>query len=115
MTREWPPDVYGGAGGHVEVLARELGRLVDVDVEAFAPHGTWDRLAHAHSVLQVIATDLSLAAAAADAAVVHSRTWYATLAGHLANLLSGVPHVMPTQSLEPLRPWKADQLGGRSA
>src|SRR3954463_9754142 len=112
MTREWPPDVYGGAGVHVEFLARELGRLVDVNVEAFAPHGTWDRLAHAHSVLQVIATDLSLTAAAADADVVHSHTWYANLAGHLAKLLYAVPHVMTTHSLEPLRPWKADQLGG---
>src|SRR4051795_5855009 len=132
MTREWPPDVYGGAGVrggvparaegpagvyggagvHVEFLARELGRLVGVNVEAFAPHGTWDRLADTHSVLQVIATDLSLTAAAADADVVHSHTWYATLAGHLAKLLYGVPHVMTTHSLEPLRPWKADQLGG---
>src|SRR3954454_10114073 len=112
MTREWPPDVYGGAGVHVEFLARELGRLVDVKVEAVAPHGTWDRVSHAHSVLQVIATDLSLTAAAADADVVHSHTWYANPAGHLAKLLYGVPHVMTTHSLEPLRPWKADQLGG---
>src|SRR3954451_16844950 len=104
MTREWPPDVYGGAGVHVEFLARELGRLVDGNVEAVAPHGTWDRLAHAHSFLQVIATDLSLTAAAADADVVHSHTWYANLAGHLAKLLYGVPHVMTSHSLEPLRP-----------
>src|SRR3954465_408203 len=112
MTREWPPDVYGGAGVDVEFLARELARLVDVDVQAFAQHGTWDRLADAHSVLQVIATDLSLTAAAANADVVHSHTWYANLAGNLAKLLYGVPHVMTTHSLEPLRPWKADQLGG---
>src|SRR3954454_9017767 len=112
MTREWPPDVYGGAGVHVEFLARELARLVDVNVEAFAAHGTWDRLADTHSVLQVIATDLSLTAAAADADVVHSHTWYANLAGHLAKLLYDVPHVMTSHSLEPLRPWKADQLGG---
>src|SRR4051812_14242990 len=112
MTREWPPDVYGGAGVHVEFLARELARLVDVDVEAFAQHGTWDRLADAHSVLQVVATDLSLTAAAAGADVVHSHTWYANLAGHLAKLLYDVPHVMTSHSLEPLRPWKAEQLGG---
>ena len=112
MTREWPPDVYGGAGVHVEFLARELARLVDVDVEAFAQHGTWDRLTDAHSVLQVVATDLSLTAAAASADVVHSHTWYANLAGHLAKLLYGVPHVMTSHSLEPLRPWKAEQLGG---
>src|SRR3954470_12436762 len=112
MTREWPPDVYGGAGVHVEFLARELARLVDVDVQAFAQHGTWDRLADAHSVLQVLATDLSLTASAAGVDVVHSHTWYANLAGHLAKLLYGVPHVMTSHSLEPLRPWKAEQLGG---
>src|SRR3954466_4764186 len=112
MTREWPPDVYGGAGVHVEFLARELSRLVDVDVQAFAQHGTWDALSDAASVLQVVATDLSLTAAAADADVVHSHTWYANFAGHLAKLLYGVPHVMTSHSLEPLRPWKAEQLGG---
>src|SRR3954462_2187375 len=112
MTREWPPDVYGGAGVHVEFLARELARLVDVDVQAFAQHGTWDRLADAHSVLQVLATDLSLTASAAGVDVVHSHTWYANLAGHLAKLLYGIPHVMTSHSLEPLRPWKAEQLGG---
>src|SRR3954452_8092360 len=112
MTREWPPDVYGGAGVHVEFLARELARLVDVDVLAFAQHGTWDRLADAHSVLQVLATDLSLTATARGVDVVHSHTWYANLAGHLAKLLDGVPHVMTSHSLEPLRPWKAEQLGG---
>src|SRR3954466_16376892 len=112
MTREWPPDVYGGAGVHVEFLARELSRLVDVDVQAFAQHGTWDVLSDAPSVLQGVATDLSLTAAAADADVVHSHTWYANLAGHLAKLLYGVPHVMTSHSLEPLRPWKAEQLGG---
>ena len=112
LTREWPPDVYGGAGVHVEFLARELARLVDVDVEAFAAHGTWDRLREANTALQVIATDLSMTASAADADVVHSHTWYANLAGHLAKLLYGVPHVMTSHSLEPLRPWKAEQLGG---
>ena len=112
MTREWPPDVYGGAGVHVEFLARELARLVEVDVQAFAQHGTWDRLADAHSVLQVLATDLSLTASASGVDVVHSHTWYANLAGHLAKLLYGVPHVMTSHSLEPLRPWKAEQLGG---
>jgi len=112
MTREWPPDVYGGAGVHVEFLAKELARLVDLDVEAFAAHGSWERLTEAHSVLQVLATDLSMTAVAANADVVHSHTWYANLAGHLAKLLYGVPHVMTSHSLEPLRPWKAEQLGG---
>ena len=112
MTREWPPDVYGGAGVHVEFLARELSRLVELHVQPFAEHPGWDRLADAHSVLQVLSTDLSLTAAAADADVVHSHTWYANLAGHLAKLLYGIPHVMTSHSLEPLRPWKAEQLGG---
>jgi starch synthase len=112
MTREWPPDVYGGAGVHVEFLARELARLVDVDVEPFAAQPSWDHLTDAASVLQVMATDLSITAAAAHADLVHSHTWYANLAGHVAKLLYGVPHVMTSHSLEPLRPWKAEQLGG---
>jgi alpha-maltose-1-phosphate synthase len=111
-TREWPPDVYGGAGVHVEFLARELARLVDLGVESFAAHPGWEQLADAPSVLQVVSTDLSMAAAVADADLVHSHTWYANLAGHLAKLLYGVPHVMTSHSLEPLRPWKAEQLGG---
>jgi len=112
LTREWPPDVYGGAGVHVEFLARELDRLVDLRVETFAAHGTWDRLADANAALQVLSTDLSMAAAVADRDVLHSHTWYANLAGHLAKLLHGKPHVMTSHSLEPLRPWKAEQLGG---
>src|SRR3954453_7801433 len=112
MTREWPPDVYGGAGVPVEFLARELARLVDVDVEAFAAHGSWDRLDDAPSVLQVLATDLSITASARGCDVVHSHTWYANMAGHLAKLLYEIPHVMTAHSLEPLRPWKAEQLGG---
>jgi starch synthase len=112
LTREWPPDVYGGAGVHVEFLARELAGLVDLDVQAFAAHGTWDRLSTANTALQVLATDLSIVAAVEDCDLVHSHTWYANLAGHLAKLLYGVPHVMTSHSLEPLRPWKADQLGG---
>ena len=114
LTREWPPDVYGGAGVHVEFLARELGRLddVDVQVEPFAAHGGWDRLAPANAAVQVLGTDLSIVAAVADCDLVHSHTWYANMAGHLAKLLYGVPHVMTSHSLEPLRPWKADQLGG---
>jgi starch synthase len=117
MTREYPPEVYGGAGVHVEYLARELERLVDVEVRcfgvsrngarAFAP---WPELADANAALQTMSVDLAMAADdAVD--VVHSHTWYANLAGHLAKLLHGVPHVATTHSLEPLRPWKAEQLG----
>ncbi|MDQ1699093.1 MAG: alpha-maltose-phosphate synthase [Frankiaceae bacterium] len=112
LTREWPPDVYGGAGVHVEFLARELERLVDLRVETFAAHGSWDRLDDANAALKVLSTDLSMAAAVADRDLVHSHTWYANMGGHLAKLLHDVPHVMTSHSLEPLRPWKAEQLGG---
>jgi alpha-maltose-1-phosphate synthase len=112
LTREWPPDVYGGAGVHVEFLARELDVLVDLRVETFAAHGSWDRLDDANAALQVLATDLSMTAAVADRDLVHSHTWYANLGGHLAKLLHDVPHVMTSHSLEPRRPWKAEQLGG---
>src|SRR3954451_7299235 len=112
LTKEWPPDVYGGAGVHVEFLARELRSLVDLRVEAFAEHPSWDRLATANTALQVLSSDLSFAAAVADRDIVHSHTWYANIAGHLAKLLYDIPHVMTSHSLEPLRPWKAEQLGG---
>src|SRR3954469_6961762 len=120
LTREYPPDVYGGAGVHVDFLVRELRRLVDVEVhcmgeprEGATAHSEKDpRLQGANPALSILSADLSMAAAAADVDVVHSHTWYANLAGHLAKLLYGVPHVMTTHSLEPLRPWKADQLGG---
>jgi alpha-maltose-1-phosphate synthase len=111
-TREWPPDVYGGAGVHVEFLARELDDLVDLSVASFADHGSWDRLDSANSALGVLATDLSITAALSEVDLVHSHTWYANLAGHLTSLLYDVPHVVTTHSLEPLRPWKAEQLGG---
>jgi starch synthase len=112
LTKEWPPNVYGGAGVHVEFLARELAPLVDLTVQAFADHGSWDRLTDANTSLQVLSTDLSIAAAVSDRELVHSHTWYANMAGHLAKLLYGIPHVMTSHSLEPLRPWKAEQLGG---
>jgi len=75
-------------------------------------HRPWDHLAGANQALGVVSTDLSMAAAAGSADLVHSHTWYANLAGHLAALLYGVPHVATVHSLEPLRPWKAEQLGG---
>src|SRR3954471_8151640 len=89
LTKEWPPDVYGGAGVHVEFLARELGELVDLRVEPFAQHPSWDHLAGANSALQVLSSDLSIVASVGDRDVVHSHTWYANLAGHLAKLLYG--------------------------
>ncbi len=121
MTREYPPEVYGGAGVHAEYLARELRRLLDVQVLCFgqprADDGVvaaqpWEALSGANSALGVMSVDLAFAAAAAGSDVVHSHTWYANLGGHLAKLLHGVPHVVTTHSLEPLRPWKAEQLGG---
>jgi starch synthase len=119
LTREWPPEVYGGAGVHVEYLVRELRRLAEVDVHSFGgtsggavAHSPDPRLAGASSALQVLSTDLSIAAATAGCDVVHSHTWYADLAGHLSALLHDVPHVVTTHSLEPHRPWKAEQLGG---
>ena len=119
FTREYPPEVYGGAGVHVTYLARELAPLVDLTVHCqgadragAVAHRPWDHLAGANQALGVVSTDLSMAAAAGAADLVHSHTWYANLAGHLASLLYGVPHVMSVHSLEPLRPWKAEQLGG---
>jgi alpha-maltose-1-phosphate synthase len=119
FTREYPPEVYGGAGVHVTYLARELAGLVDLTVHCqgadragAVAHRPWERLAGANQALGVVSTDLSMAAAAGSADLVHSHTWYANLAGHLASLLYGVPHVATVHSLEPLRPWKAEQLGG---
>ncbi|HWG00574.1 MAG TPA: glycogen synthase [Trebonia sp.] len=117
LTREYPPEVYGGAGVHVEYLARALAPLVDLTVHCQgAPRATavahqpWPELRD--QVLRVFAADLSMADAVAGADLVHSHTWYANLAGHLAALRYGIPHVVTTHSLEPLRPWKAEQLGG---
>jgi starch synthase len=121
LTREYPPEVYGGAGVHVEYLARELRRLVDVQVHCMgAPrdepgvtaYGVPEALTAANPALRTLGTDLSMVSGCDGADLVHSHTWYANTAGHLAKLLYGVPHVMSAHSLEPLRPWKAEQLGG---
>ncbi|MDT5412981.1 MAG: alpha-maltose-phosphate synthase [Mycobacterium sp.] len=119
MTREYPPEVYGGAGVHVTELVAQLRKLCQVDVHcqgaprpgAFA-HQPDAQLRGANPALSTLSTDLVMANAAAEATVVHSHTWYAGMAGHLASLLYGVPHVLTAHSLEPLRPWKAEQLGG---
>jgi alpha-maltose-1-phosphate synthase len=123
LTREYPPEVYGGAGVHVTYLARELAPLVDLTVHCqgadrpdAVAHRPWDLLADANQALRVVSTDLSMAAAVGpgmnSAQLVHSHTWYANLAGHLAAMLYDIPHVMTMHSLEALRPWKAEQLGG---
>jgi starch synthase len=124
LTREYPPEVYGGAGVHVEYLARELRQLCDLRVQCMGkprPPGT-DKGVRAHDVpvelaganaaLQALGTDLAMAAACEGTELVHSHTWYANMAGHLSKLLYGAPHVITAHSLEPLRPWKAEQLGG---
>ncbi|MER6471916.1 glycogen synthase [Streptomyces collinus] len=120
LTREYPPDVYGGAGVHVEFLARELSALVDLEVHCWGEgrgvgvvrHRPWSVLDGSNDALRTFSVDLSIAAALEGRELVHSHTWYANLAGHLAKLLYGVPHVVTAHSLEPLRPWKAEQLGG---
>ncbi|MEW2384560.1 glycogen synthase [Micromonospora sp. NPDC047707] len=121
LTREYPPEVYGGAGVHVEYLARELRALADVRVHCFGAPRTEPGvtayaeppgLAGANAALRTMGVDLEMAAGCAGTDVVHSHTWYANLGGHTAKLLHGVPHVVTAHSLEPLRPWKAEQLGG---
>jgi starch synthase len=123
LTKEYPPAIYGGAGVHVAELVRALRGLagLDVRVQAFgeprdepgvAAYADLPELADANAALQTLGVDLAIAAGCAGADLVHSHTWYANLGGHLAGLLYDVPHVVTAHSLEPLRPWKAEQLGG---
>ncbi|CAB4899288.1 MAG: glycogen synthase [Actinobacteria bacterium] len=122
VTREWPPDVYGGAGVHVEHLVAAVRGLADgpeLDVHCFGgpredatAHAVPAGLAEANGALQAVGVDVEIAAALAGADLVHSHTWYANHAGQLASLVHGIPHVVTAHSLEPRRPWKADQLGG---
>jgi alpha-maltose-1-phosphate synthase len=119
MTREYPPEIYGGAGVHVTELVAQLRRLCAVDVHCMgAPrpgafvHQPDPRFRGANPALSTLSSDLVMANAASEATVVHSHTWYTGLAGHLAALLYDIPHVLTAHSLEPLRPWKAEQLGG---
>jgi starch synthase len=124
LTREYPPDVYGGAGIHVEYLARELRRMADVSVQCWGSprdepgvraHRAWTALAEPKpesAALEAMSINLAMAAAVKVVEIVHSHTWYANFGGHLAKLTWSIPHVVTTHSLEPLRPWKAEQLGG---
>jgi len=119
MTREYPPEVYGGAGVHVTELVAQLRRLCEVDVHCMgAPrtgafvHQPDPALKGANPALSTLSADLVMANAASAATVAHSHTWYTGMAGHLTALLYGIPHVLTAHSLEPLRPWKAEQLGG---
>jgi len=125
VTREYPPEVYGGAGVHVQNLVKFLRTHINAEVHCFgeprnAPevagsYQPWDKLDRkgSHQVaLKTLSVDLAIAARLNQADIVHTHTWYSNLAGHFAKLLYGIPHVMTSHSLEPLRPWKAEQLGG---
>ena len=122
VTKEWPPQVYGGAGVHAVQLTQALRELagVSVDVHCFGGvredgafgYSTSASFADANPAVQAIATDLEIANNLQNVNVIHSHTWYANMAGHFGSLLHGIPHVITAHSLEPLRPWKADQLGG---
>ncbi len=121
ITKEYPPEIYGGAGVHVTELVKALRRAIDVQVRAFGAerdepgttsYGVPTELQSANGAIQTLGTDLEIVTDVAGADVVHSHTWYANFAGHLASLLHGIPHIVTAHSLEPLRPWKAEQLGG---
>ncbi|GAB94501.1 starch synthase [Kineosphaera limosa] len=123
LSKEYPPAVYGGAGVHVEELVRALRARGDVDVQVRAFGAPRDEpgttgypdlpeLAQANAALQTLGVDVTMAADCEGADLLHSHTWYANMAGHLGALLAGAPHVISAHSLEPLRPWKAEQLGG---
>jgi len=121
ITKEYPPEIYGGAGVHVAELVAALRSSIDVQVRAFGSdrdepgthaYRTPVELAGANAAVQTLGTDLAMVGDVAGADVVHSHTWYANFAGHLASQLHGIPHVLTAHSLEPLRPWKAEQLGG---
>ena len=121
LSREYPPEVYGGAGVHVAELTAALRHDIDVIVRCFgAPRDEPDvfaylvppQLTSANPALATLGVDLQMAEDVAGADLVHSHTWYANGAGHLAKLLHDIPHVVTAHSLEPLRPWKAEQLGG---
>lgn len=125
VTKEFPPEIYGGAGVHVAELSRVLAQHVDLQVRAFgAPrepgyHGATvtsyavpEDLGSVNAAIQTLGVDLRIVPDIAGADLVHSHTWYANMAGHIASLLHGIPHVLSAHSLEPLRPWKAEQLGG---
>ena len=124
LTREYPPEVYGGAGTHVEYLVRELRKLLDVTVHAWGSprdepgvesYKPWEGLGEPMpeaAALRAMSIDLAMAAKAKGSDLAHSHTWYANFGGHLAKLMWSIPHVMTIHSLEPLRPWKKEQLGG---
>ena len=125
VTKEFPPNIYGGAGVHAAELARVLSPLVDLKVHAFGTNPPADyfgasveftptpaSMSQANPVSQTLAVDLQIMNALEGTNLIHSHTWYANFAGLAGAKLYGVPHVVTAHSLEPLRPWKAEQLGG---
>ncbi|MFM8621650.1 MAG: glycogen synthase [Candidatus Nanopelagicaceae bacterium] len=121
VTKEWPPQVYGGAGVHVVQLTQALRNQPNIEVEVHCFGGarsdafgynTPAGFENSNAALQALATDLAIADKLNNVDIIHSHTWYANFAGFTANLMRGIPHVVSAHSLEPLRPWKAEQLGG---
>ena len=121
VTKEWPPAIYGGAGVHVLQLTQALRTIKDVHVDVHCFGGERDdafgystpaEFSIANPAVQAIATDLEIATHLSNVDLVHSHTWYANMAGHIASLQYSIPHIVSAHSLEPLRPWKAEQLGG---
>ncbi len=128
ISKEYPPHVYGGAGVHVKFLTRELAKRIQVEVRCFGTqrvqdgnlvvkgYETWDRMWEGgdrkfNSTLGTFSVDLSIARDQIDSDVVHTHTWYASLSGYMAKVLYKIPLITTVHSLEPLRPWKAEQLG----
>jgi starch synthase len=127
FTREYPPYIYGGAGVHVDYLSRELAREIEVEVHCFGDqrerrgtllvegHEPWERIASIEAkfktALEALSVNLDSIRALEGVDVVHTHTWYTSMAGFWAKKLYGVPFVLTTHSLEPLRAWKAEQLG----
>ena len=119
VTKEWPPHIYGGAGVHALQLTQALRKNIQVDVHCFgekredaAAYSLPESLQSINPALQALTTDIEIAQALDEVDLVHSHTWYANMAGHFASLLHGIPHIITAHSLEPDRPWKAEQLGG---
>ena len=123
LSKEYPPQVYGGAGVHVSELVRALRARGDIDVQVrcfgeprdeagTTGYADLPQLSSANPALRTFGIDLTMASDCVGADLVHSHTWYTNMGGHLASLLAGVPHVISAHSLEPMRPWKAEQLGG---
>ncbi len=121
LSREYPPHIYGGAGVHVSELVRVLRQNIQVMVRTFgSERSETDTFSYSfphdfegsNPALQTLAVDLAMVPDVAGADLVHSHTWYANFAGQVASKLHGIPHIVTAHSLEPLRPWKLEQLGG---